>query len=449
MSDWDESRNAENSLEILKSHDWITTKYGGAPDLWNLKPPLGAWLTSISFLIFGVNEFSVRFFSALAGVGTVLLVFLFGKELKNNATGFVASLILLTIIDFVGYHGARTGDYDALLTFFIVFSFYLYYLYEKKQKLIFLIFSGACISAAFLIKDFVGLFPIAIIFIYVIYNYSFKNLFRKDWIYFLATIILISLPWLTLRFLAGYKFFMEMFSYDIINRSLHAIEGHAGDVWYYFNIIKLNFYYPLLFYIVISILYFFYASIKKRKEYSLISIWVLFFFIIFSIAETKISWYIIPIYPALCIMTAIFLNDAGDYLEAKNLTFILFTLLILFYPIKEIIGYVNLSETNDAEYVYRISTQNSLTADAFKDEIKNCNNLYLYSEDNRQQALLFYLSRDIKGYVHFYKDTQSISSNKKDFLITSDEIFLKTFKNNGNKIKLVDQYNNLYLYQFF
>ena len=63
---WDESRLAINAYEMYYNHQWLTTYFGGQPDLWNTKPPLMIWMQVISMKIFGINEFALRFPSALA-----------------------------------------------------------------------------------------------------------------------------------------------------------------------------------------------------------------------------------------------------------------------------------------------------------------------------------------------------------------------------------------------
>ena len=65
-------------------------------------------------------------------MGTILLVYLSGSQLKSKTAGFFAALLLLSISEFSTYHGARTGDYDSGVTFFIVLAIYLFVLYEKR-----------------------------------------------------------------------------------------------------------------------------------------------------------------------------------------------------------------------------------------------------------------------------------------------------------------------------
>ena len=36
---WDESRAANNALEMVRSGHWLVPSYGGVPDHWQTKPP--------------------------------------------------------------------------------------------------------------------------------------------------------------------------------------------------------------------------------------------------------------------------------------------------------------------------------------------------------------------------------------------------------------------------
>ena len=62
---WDESRLAENALEMAKTGLSLISTYNGIPDHWNTKPPLLIWLTSISIRVLGPNEWGVRLPSAV------------------------------------------------------------------------------------------------------------------------------------------------------------------------------------------------------------------------------------------------------------------------------------------------------------------------------------------------------------------------------------------------
>jgi 4-amino-4-deoxy-L-arabinose transferase-like glycosyltransferase len=68
---------------MLERGDWVTPIFND--QLRHQKPALLYWLIMSAYGVFGVNEFGARFWSALLGVGTVLLTWamgvrLFGRE---------------------------------------------------------------------------------------------------------------------------------------------------------------------------------------------------------------------------------------------------------------------------------------------------------------------------------------------------------------------------------
>ena len=44
MELWDESRNANNAMEIAKHGGWMVPAFDNLPDHWNTKPPLLIWM---------------------------------------------------------------------------------------------------------------------------------------------------------------------------------------------------------------------------------------------------------------------------------------------------------------------------------------------------------------------------------------------------------------------
>ena len=134
---WDEARLAVKATEMAKGSSWIVPHFMGKPDMWSLKPPLLLWIQAIFLKVFGFNELGIRLPSAIAALGTALLLFLFSsRTLKKPIAGFLAGVVLVTFDGYVERHLSSTGDYDSLLIFFIT-AFclsYSHFLFSESRK---------------------------------------------------------------------------------------------------------------------------------------------------------------------------------------------------------------------------------------------------------------------------------------------------------------------------
>jgi len=87
LTSWDEAVYAQISREMLQTGDWVNLHLMGKG--WSDKPPLYMWATAASFKTFGINEFSARIFSALCGLGTILLIYLLPRKVPENPKVFL------------------------------------------------------------------------------------------------------------------------------------------------------------------------------------------------------------------------------------------------------------------------------------------------------------------------------------------------------------------------
>ena len=118
MEVWDESRVANNAIEMAKHGGWIVTTFGGVPDHWELKPPLLVWAMAALLRTDMDPMLAIRLPSIFATMGTVLLVYACCRVLlMDRLAGLIGGLLLVCSVLFIGNHVGRTGDYDALLCF--------------------------------------------------------------------------------------------------------------------------------------------------------------------------------------------------------------------------------------------------------------------------------------------------------------------------------------------
>ena len=119
----DETRYAVVAREMRETGDWIIPHLNRA--IYAEKPPLFFWLINLFTFFFGKNtELSNRLPSALAGLLTIFITFVFGGKLFNSRVGFLSGLILATCLFFPLI--SRWVMLDSLLTLFFSFGSLLF-----------------------------------------------------------------------------------------------------------------------------------------------------------------------------------------------------------------------------------------------------------------------------------------------------------------------------------
>lgn len=116
--DRDEPRNAGCAVEMQARGEWIVPWFNG--ELRTHKPILLYWLILSAYAVFGVSEFSARFWSAALAIGTVLLTYGIGRRLADPRVGFWAGLILLSTLMFDV--AARAATPDSVLIFCVTLA---------------------------------------------------------------------------------------------------------------------------------------------------------------------------------------------------------------------------------------------------------------------------------------------------------------------------------------
>ncbi|MBI2480376.1 MAG: glycosyltransferase family 39 protein, partial [Planctomycetia bacterium] len=120
--DRDEPRNAECAAEMQARGDWVTPVMNA--ELRTHKPVLLYWLMMTAYSVFGVNEFSARFWSAGLAVGTAICTYVIGRRLFDDRVGTWAGIIIATVLmfDIAG----RAATPDSALIFFSTLAITLY-----------------------------------------------------------------------------------------------------------------------------------------------------------------------------------------------------------------------------------------------------------------------------------------------------------------------------------
>jgi 4-amino-4-deoxy-L-arabinose transferase-like glycosyltransferase len=181
---WDEARNAVGAINMMASGDYLVREYAHQMDTWETKPPMFLWWQIISIKALGLNMWAIRMPSAVSALLLMLaMLFFYGKVLNDWLGGFIAAFALLVSDGFMKAHVARTGDHDALLSFFLVISVLYFYKFLKTNALSNILKAAFFTFCATLTKSVMGLLFLPGILVYLVLSRQFLDLFKKPTVY--------------------------------------------------------------------------------------------------------------------------------------------------------------------------------------------------------------------------------------------------------------------------
>lgn len=197
----DEASQGYSAYSLLEtgkdewSGDWPLTSFKSFLDY---KSPLQTYLMILPVKVFGLNEFSVRFPSALFGVLSVIVVYYLANELflyqivyKSINIGHLASFFLAISPWHIQF--SRMALEVNLASFLFPAGLYFLLASIKKPKFIFftILFWGAALYSYHAAKFFIPLFSISA---YIIFRRSFSSVDLKKTIVLTIFALLVLLP---------------------------------------------------------------------------------------------------------------------------------------------------------------------------------------------------------------------------------------------------------------
>jgi 4-amino-4-deoxy-L-arabinose transferase-like glycosyltransferase len=164
ITDADEAFYAESAFEMVQSGDWLTPHYNY--EVRFQKPVLYYWLTAATYRAAGVSEAAARWWSAMAGLGLVLVTAACARRWYDEETGWLAGAIVAT--NFGYFSLARMALPDLPLTFLITLAIWtglVCTLESPRWPMRWLASCAVALGLAFLMKGPVGLLIPAIVIV--------------------------------------------------------------------------------------------------------------------------------------------------------------------------------------------------------------------------------------------------------------------------------------------
>ncbi len=301
----DESRYANAALLMLMHHNYVTPTINGMPFLD--KPILYYWIEALALKCFGVHNWVIRLPQLLFGVIGVLAVYLTGRKLFDRTTGLWSAAILATsLLYFVFSHYNNMSLEVAVWISLSLFGFMLAQRdhLSTASRRYWMWGAYFCASCAFLTKGMMGLvFPILIIGAWTIVRNQWSILKRMHLVSGLVIFLAVVTPWFVAVQLQN-SWFLKYFFYDQqIHRFLGSGFNNAMPIWFYLPIIIFGFY-PWSLFALPSMRrwHHLWRQRQQQPDILLLTLWVVLLTIFFSIPQSKIIDYILPIFPAFALL---------------------------------------------------------------------------------------------------------------------------------------------------
>ena len=304
VSSFDEARYGVSASEMLHAHAALVATYGGRPEYWNLKPPLGYWMQELAYLVFGPTVFAMRLPAALCALGVFALTMRTCRRWYGRRAALLAGLIMVTCFAFVGSHGARSGDLDAALTLILLLAvIQIPRLVESgPTKLLW----AAMFGLGFLLKSFAILPFAGMTGVYLLWSGDWRRTRWRDWLPAMGLLCAVILGWVLARaWVDGSLYFVEtMVRGDLFERATRVLDEEATRPAAYLGVLLDRFAPWPLFILAAALLGRKGRLVPQSGRQRLVLLWALIPLLAFSLVRTQHHWYLDPSYPAWAMLAA-------------------------------------------------------------------------------------------------------------------------------------------------
>jgi len=318
---------AQIARNMLDSGDWVTARLNGIPYLE--KSPLKYWMIAVSYMIFGVHDWSARIPLALAAVLLCWVTERFGSWAFGARAGMWAGLALATSAGLFLF--TRILIPDVVLTLAIALAMWSF-LRALEERPVWAYGFWAAIGAGLLLKGLIAaVFPLGAAVLFLLVTRQGKKWRRLRPFTGLALMLAIAAPWHVLATLRNPPY---------LDFTLRSEPGkYRGFFWFYFmneHVLRfLNLRYPRdyntvpraqfwLFHLLWLFPWSMYFPAVARLRFRgagrvertrlLALCWTGFVLAFFTFSTTQ-EYYSMPVYPALALLTGSALSEGGSWVK--------------------------------------------------------------------------------------------------------------------------------------
>jgi 4-amino-4-deoxy-L-arabinose transferase-like glycosyltransferase len=307
ISDTDEAFYAEASREMVESGNWLTPHYDYEPRFQ--KPVLYYWLTSATYLGLGPTELAARLWSALSGIGLVLITTACGRRWFDELTGLLAGAIVATSFGYFAL--ARMSLPDLPLAFFItltIWAVFIATLEREREPRRWLLLAALGAGLGFLTKGPLAIvIPLIVTMPILLMERRTFNIRKSDVGMALVCLIAIAAPWyVAMGVTHGTEYLQGFFVGDNFERFATARFNDPRPFWFYLPVLAggLLPWTPLALVWLGPVTQF----LMRRRDISTLDLrlllWAALPLAFFTLSVGKQPRYILPVLPPLALLLA-------------------------------------------------------------------------------------------------------------------------------------------------
>ncbi len=314
LFDPDEGRYAEIPREMLASGDWVTPRLNGLK--YFEKPPLQYWATAATYAAVGASEGASRFWAAALAFLTLPMLALFARRSGLGETVAWRAALMLAVSPYFVALG-HINLLDQAFTFFCcaaVFGFVLAQLAPEASIrerrwmwLTWIALALAVLSKGIVILVLAG----GTLALYLLLAGHVTPLRRMHFRSGVPLFLLVAAPWFLLVQQRNPEFAAFFFVHEHFSRFLTEVHKRNEPFWFFIPILLLALA-PLLGSLKSALVAAWRDAASAPQAFRarrFLLLWCLVTVVFFSISDSKLPPYILPVLPPLALLLAVVSTD--------------------------------------------------------------------------------------------------------------------------------------------
>lgn len=328
----DEGRYAEIPREMVQTGDYLTPRLNGVK--YFEKPALFYWLQAGAIRAFGLNEWSLRLWTALFALLGCLTVYVAGRRLYSRRAGWLAVgvLAMSPMYDFLG--GIIT--LDMAVSTFLTFALLAFLLGVREppgpaRRLWLWGFYAAC-ALATLTKGLIGMvLPAMVIGAWMLLLNEWRQLRALYLPSGLLLFFAIAAPWHVLVARANPEFAQFYFIHEHFQRYLTTVHQRYEPAWFFIPVLMFGMYPWIAFvgHAIKDAMPRAWSERRLHREAWFLVLWAGLVFLFFSASQSKLIPYILPVLPPLALLLGRYFARAWDHSELLGPRRVFWLVLVL------------------------------------------------------------------------------------------------------------------------